>query len=314
MLSSLCITDWKRELAPFYDQAKRMLGVTTTPFETRADGVMRELAERLGVADTYHPTPVGVFFGSTAELARSACHPGRHLYDTSRLDTRRGQRRLVGRDRPVPGGVGGAVRIARLELMRVEVPGADDDRAPVIEDVVQRRDGRLLPAVLSAGARKHAADLADERVLDPKPARLIEEIPHLGRHVPEPGRRSEDDRVVARELSRQLGERRDQTRRRLPFAACQAGDFGKQVAIRQAVESGTDVCHARVIAWQFLPSLEPACATKRDQGCLRDGFEEKIARKRLVRGCAVGYARVVDHSRRWAEMVSSTFARGNERC
>jgi cholesterol oxidase len=57
------ITDWKSELAPFYDQAKRMLGATTTPFETRADGVMRELADRLGVADTYHPSPAGVFFG-----------------------------------------------------------------------------------------------------------------------------------------------------------------------------------------------------------------------------------------------------------
>ncbi len=57
------ITDWKDELAPFYDQAKRMLGATTTPFETRADGVMRQLADRLGVADTYHPSPAGVFFG-----------------------------------------------------------------------------------------------------------------------------------------------------------------------------------------------------------------------------------------------------------
>ena len=36
------ITDWRAELAPYYDQAKRMLGVTTNPHLTPADEVMRE--------------------------------------------------------------------------------------------------------------------------------------------------------------------------------------------------------------------------------------------------------------------------------
>ncbi len=57
------ITDWKSELAPYYDQAKRMLGVTTYPHFTPADEVMRQVADDLGVGDTFHPTPVGVFFG-----------------------------------------------------------------------------------------------------------------------------------------------------------------------------------------------------------------------------------------------------------
>ena len=61
------ITDWREELAPFYDQAKRMLGVTETPEDTPADGYMKELAERMGVADTYHRTPVGVWFGKPGE-------------------------------------------------------------------------------------------------------------------------------------------------------------------------------------------------------------------------------------------------------
>jgi cholesterol oxidase len=61
------ITDWEQELAPFYDQAERMLGVTDTPFETPADGVMRQVAERLGVAETFHPTPAGVWFGEPGE-------------------------------------------------------------------------------------------------------------------------------------------------------------------------------------------------------------------------------------------------------
>src|SRR5690606_24951205 len=57
------VTDWKAELAPYYDQAKRMLGVNRYPGTTPADEVMRSVAEDMGIADTYGPTPVGVFFG-----------------------------------------------------------------------------------------------------------------------------------------------------------------------------------------------------------------------------------------------------------
>ncbi|MFF2549797.1 GMC oxidoreductase [Nocardia sp. NPDC058058] len=56
------ITDWKSELAPYYDQAQRMLGVTPNPRMTPADEVIRSVAEDLGVADTFHATNVGVFF------------------------------------------------------------------------------------------------------------------------------------------------------------------------------------------------------------------------------------------------------------
>ncbi|HEX2903010.1 MAG TPA: GMC family oxidoreductase [Jatrophihabitans sp.] len=57
------ITDWKDELTPFYDQAKRMLGVVENPTVTAADVQMRRLAEQFGRADTFRLTPVGVFFG-----------------------------------------------------------------------------------------------------------------------------------------------------------------------------------------------------------------------------------------------------------
>ena len=63
------ITDWRAELAPFYDQAKRMLGVNEVPADTPPDAYMHELAERMGVADTYHRTPVGVWFGTPGERA-----------------------------------------------------------------------------------------------------------------------------------------------------------------------------------------------------------------------------------------------------
>ncbi|MEU8803343.1 GMC family oxidoreductase [Spirillospora sp. NPDC048819] len=57
------ITDWQDELKPFYDQARRMLGVTVNPLVTPADEAMKRVADRMGVGDTYHATPVGVFFG-----------------------------------------------------------------------------------------------------------------------------------------------------------------------------------------------------------------------------------------------------------
>jgi cholesterol oxidase len=57
------ITDWRAELAPHYDQAKRMLGVVTYPRLTASDLAMRTVAERMGVGDTFHATPVGVFLG-----------------------------------------------------------------------------------------------------------------------------------------------------------------------------------------------------------------------------------------------------------
>src|SRR4051812_45496414 len=57
------ITDWKRELAPFYDQASRMLGVIDNPTMTPSDVAMRAVADEMGVGHTFHATPVGVFFG-----------------------------------------------------------------------------------------------------------------------------------------------------------------------------------------------------------------------------------------------------------
>ena len=63
------ITDWESELAPHYDQASRMLGVVTCPLDTPHDEVMRKVAADMGIADSYHPTPVGVYFGEKGETA-----------------------------------------------------------------------------------------------------------------------------------------------------------------------------------------------------------------------------------------------------
>jgi cholesterol oxidase len=62
------ITDWRAELAPHYDQASRMLGVITNPNLTPTDEAMRKAASDMGVADTFHAAPVGVYFGSPGKV------------------------------------------------------------------------------------------------------------------------------------------------------------------------------------------------------------------------------------------------------
>ena len=57
------ITNWREELLPHYDQAKRMLGVVTNPTFTDADRILKEVADDMGCGDTFVQTPVGVFFG-----------------------------------------------------------------------------------------------------------------------------------------------------------------------------------------------------------------------------------------------------------
>ncbi len=63
------ITDWRDELSPHYKQAERMLGVVTNPSHTPSDVVMQAVAEEMGVGETFHSTPVGVFFGTPGEKA-----------------------------------------------------------------------------------------------------------------------------------------------------------------------------------------------------------------------------------------------------
>ena len=57
------ITDWFSELAPFYEQAKQMLGVVQNPTMTPADDAMLRVADQMGVGETFTLTPVGVYFG-----------------------------------------------------------------------------------------------------------------------------------------------------------------------------------------------------------------------------------------------------------
>jgi cholesterol oxidase len=62
------ITDWEDELSPYYDQARKMLGVVDNPTFTPADKLSKQVAEEMGVSDTFRMTPVGVFFGKKVGL------------------------------------------------------------------------------------------------------------------------------------------------------------------------------------------------------------------------------------------------------
>ncbi len=57
------ITDWRGELDPYYDQARRMLGVRANPTMTPSDVHLEKVAEDMGVGDTFRLAPVGVYFG-----------------------------------------------------------------------------------------------------------------------------------------------------------------------------------------------------------------------------------------------------------
>ncbi|MDF0531466.1 GMC family oxidoreductase [Tsukamurella sp. 8F] len=63
------ITDWHDELSPYYDQARRMLGVVRNPHMTPSDEIIKAVADDMGVGDTFIQTPVGVYFGEPGETA-----------------------------------------------------------------------------------------------------------------------------------------------------------------------------------------------------------------------------------------------------
>ncbi|MFJ9730218.1 GMC family oxidoreductase N-terminal domain-containing protein [Streptomyces sp. NPDC101169] len=76
------ITDWQEELKPYYDQAQRMLGVRLNPTMTPSDVHLKAAAEKMGVGDTFHLAPVGVFFGDGKDADGTAQgRPGERVDD-----------------------------------------------------------------------------------------------------------------------------------------------------------------------------------------------------------------------------------------
>lgn len=57
------IADWEKELAPWFDQAARMLGVEKNPYFSPSDKAMKDVAEELGVGKSFTLAPLGIHFG-----------------------------------------------------------------------------------------------------------------------------------------------------------------------------------------------------------------------------------------------------------
>ena len=55
--------DWRAELAPHLETARRMLGRTENRWLAEMDHHLRGAAERMGCAETFGPTPLGIYFG-----------------------------------------------------------------------------------------------------------------------------------------------------------------------------------------------------------------------------------------------------------
>ena len=59
--------DWRTELAPHYEAARRMLGAAPVPSPTYPDEVVARVARALGRSEHHAPTQVGVYFGEPGE-------------------------------------------------------------------------------------------------------------------------------------------------------------------------------------------------------------------------------------------------------
>lgn len=68
-------TDWEKELMPYFEKAKKMLGVTTNPHLFAAEDALKKLSEEMGCGETFHPTEVGVFFGKPGEEGKVVKDP-----------------------------------------------------------------------------------------------------------------------------------------------------------------------------------------------------------------------------------------------
>jgi cholesterol oxidase len=69
------LDDWENALAPFYDEAERMLGVTYVTAEDEGDKLLQAFGEHKGVQDTHAKTRVGVFYGEPGEEGKEVPDP-----------------------------------------------------------------------------------------------------------------------------------------------------------------------------------------------------------------------------------------------
>lgn len=70
------LADWRAELPRHYEEAERMLGVMRYERDTIGDRLLLDVAEDLGVADTYTKPTVGAFLGTPGETVEDPYFDG----------------------------------------------------------------------------------------------------------------------------------------------------------------------------------------------------------------------------------------------
>src|SRR5450432_4109519 len=58
---------WEQQLAPHFETARRMLGVTENRALLEGERILQPVSERMGSGPSFHATEVGVFFGKANE-------------------------------------------------------------------------------------------------------------------------------------------------------------------------------------------------------------------------------------------------------
>jgi len=67
----------EQTLRPFYDLARRMLGVTEAPVTAITDEHLQAAAQAMGCAESFHPLPVGIYFGTPGATVPDPFFEGR---------------------------------------------------------------------------------------------------------------------------------------------------------------------------------------------------------------------------------------------
>lgn len=71
------LRDWERELAPHYETAKRMLGVTRNPFLGKTDRILETIAAERSQSERFSATDVAVYFGEPGKESPDPFFGGR---------------------------------------------------------------------------------------------------------------------------------------------------------------------------------------------------------------------------------------------
>ena len=158
------ITDWRRELAPFYDLAKRMLGVVTNPTMTPSDVALRTVAEEMGAGDTFGMAPVGVFFGRDGRK-----EPGEEVADPFFGGAGPVRRGCIECGQCMTGCRNNAKNtLVKNYLYLAEQAGAKVLPLTTVEGVCPRADGGYVVSTKSTGswiARRTGANITAEQVV-----------------------------------------------------------------------------------------------------------------------------------------------------